>query len=122
MRIIDEKLLNRSYRISTVCMLCGRKGQCEPEHWICRGQGNGRRLDIDINLLAIGRTCHTKVHAGEISKHKVLTTISEREGIAPDQIFADVWHILRLPKETTRTKLQELGLAHYVSPTAAIPA
>jgi hypothetical protein len=120
MIIVDEKLLDRDFRGRHTCGLCGKTRTCEPEHWKCRGLGGGSRLDISINLLAVDRECHTKVHAGSISKEAVQKEIAGREGLTMSEIEDTVWHFLRLSKGTTRNQLMELGLEQYVSPTAKI--
>jgi hypothetical protein len=120
MIIVDEKLLDRDFRGRQVCLLCGKRRECEPEHWVCRGHGGGRRLDISINLLAVDRGCHTKIHAGDISKFEVQRAIAKRENINVVTVYCAVWHFLRLSKGTTRTELKDLELDQYVSPTAKI--
>ena len=64
MKIKDEKTLDL-YRGPGFCEWC--RNWCvrrEPDHIECKGMGGGRRLDIHVNLLALGSSldlhpCHT---------------------------------------------------------------
>jgi hypothetical protein len=122
MIVINELLLDE-FRGPGRCFLCNKKCRIrEPEHWYCRGSGGGARLDISINLLAVGSTrhyqcqCHTLVHQGNISKLTVLEVIAVREQLEPEFIQETIWHLLRLPKGTSREQLIDLGLWWFLSP------
>ena len=65
----DEKTLDL-FRVAGPCEICDRWCQVrEPAHWIAVAQG---RLDLSINLLALGSTsrfscgCHRAAHDGNV--------------------------------------------------------
>lgn len=102
MKVIDEELL-KTCRTSGLCEYCGKSCRSrEPHHLFCRGIGGGGRLDIPINLLALGAAfecpCHRLFHAGKISRLQMLEKIAEREGRTADDIEAEIRLISRTPK------------------------
>ena len=66
--------------------------------------GGGNRLDIRINLIALGSTpkfecpCHRKAEAKIISRDDLLIVVGLREGMAPEDIEAEIWRLQRAPK------------------------
>lgn len=84
MIIPDPKLL-KLFRQPGPCELCHRMcGRREPHHVRARGMAAGRRLDIRINLVALGPAfrcpCHTRYHTtGELQPEDFLTVIAARE-------------------------------------------
>lgn len=104
MRIKDEKLLNE-FRGPGLCELCDRWcNDREPHHVYRRGCGGGTRLDVRINLVAVGKfpacRCHLLVHEGKITQEHVLRIVAEREGMTPDEVQQEIWDLVRKPKET----------------------
>lgn len=102
MKIIDEKLL-KQYRTPGNCEYCNRYCPSrEGHHVTCRGMGGGRRLDIDINLLALGSypycNCHMDYHEGHIDKFSMEAKLAERRGLMQDDIRAVIRALLSLPK------------------------
>jgi hypothetical protein len=133
LRIIDPDLLARC-RAPGRCEWCGIfQTVREPHHLICRSAG--RRLDIPINLIALGsglHPCHTAIHAGNIDKAAVLAVVAARERTTPEDIQAVVWSILRVPKEGRPAQLeaeaatltvaqQELFWSQLVTVAKALP-
>jgi len=57
-RIEDRKLLDTYH--SKPCAACGRAGGSDPAHIRSRGAGGD---DVENNLIALCRPCHTKSHA-----------------------------------------------------------
>lgn len=71
MKIVNEQLLEE-FRQAGKCEWCGNRCRVrEPHHIHARGMGGGNRLDVRINLVALGSTlafqctCHTDHHNGE---------------------------------------------------------
>ncbi len=59
-RIVNKKLLKSK---KGICEICGKKGQTEKHHIKTKGSGGN---DTEENLIEVCRTCHTKIHTGEI--------------------------------------------------------
>lgn len=103
MIIRDEKLLD-FFRGAGACELCG-KGcmRREPHHVIAKGMGGGRRLDIRINIVAVGSSpgmecqCHNNVDTAS-EKSRCLRIIAERERTTVEAIEAATAFILDLDK------------------------
>ena len=106
MKIVDEKMLDL-FRGEGRCELCGKTCKVrEPHHVLARGMGGGRRLDIRLNLIALGSTrnyecqCHSNVDS-ERGLCRSLAAIAKRENVPVNDI-SDVWFfILRLDKDAT---------------------
>jgi hypothetical protein len=103
-KIIDEDLLD-TFRVPGTCEICGKWcRQREPHHIYGRGFGGGSRLDIRYNLLSLGHSqtfqcqCHHDIHAGKISREKLLRIVANREGCQPSDITDEINKILRTPK------------------------
>lgn len=101
MKIIDEALL-QSCRGPGPCEVCGKMCRVrEPLHIFSRGAG---RVDITENILAVGSTlgwqcqCHTKAHAGKISRAELLEISARRHGTTAAEIEAEVYRLRRIPK------------------------
>lgn len=104
MKIINEALLTE-FHSPGPCDICGKFcHEREPHHFRRRGFGGGSRLDISINLLALGSTprwecqCHTRIHAGELTACDELNAIAKREKAEPDDIARALYFIERLDK------------------------
>lgn len=87
--VIKYKSVLEEFRRSPRCHLCLRAtpGGCDPHHILTKGAGSGGRLDHPMNLLALCRECHTKVHmANATYKGRKMTAtdlfsfVAEREG------------------------------------------
>lgn len=105
MRIVDEKLL-RTFRVAGPCEYCKRWCQVrEPHHLFGRGCGGATRLDVRINLIALGSSrlfacqCHQEIHAGRVSREDLLLIVSAREGLLQHQIEEQIYAMRRAPKE-----------------------
>ena len=117
MKISNPSLL-AEYRTPGNCEICGRACQVrEPAHRIAVAQG---RLDVAINLLALGSTrrflcgCHSAVHSGDVKYFRrigkvchdvadidrlMLLTIAVREVKVADDIRDAIYLLRRLPKD-----------------------
>jgi hypothetical protein len=104
LRIIDEAELAK-WRGPGRCEWCGL--WCvvrEPHHLTARGTGSHKRLDIPINLIALGSSaslhpCHRALEDGNGARFRVLEIVAARENTTPEDIEAVVWCLLRIPKE-----------------------
>lgn len=104
MRIIDEATLDL-FRSKSHCEWCGRwTSRPEPHHWIAKGMGGGRRLDVPWNLIALcgpnpmGVGCHRLAEDGHIPRRALLAVIAKRERQPQEAIEAELWEIIRQPK------------------------
>lgn len=102
MTVVDEDLL-ALFRVPGECELCGVFCQArEPHHVWARGMGAGSRLDVRVNLVALGGTfrcsCHSWIHAGFIPKRAVVSVVALREGMTVDGVISAVHRLLRAPK------------------------
>ena len=107
MRIIDDDLLDR-FRSAGRCEICRKQcKQREPHHHRRKGFGSGARLDVAINLVALGSSalfccgCHGSIHAGEIPNEAVLAAIAKREKERPQDIEEALFILERLPKNAS---------------------
>lgn len=81
MKVIDDALL-AEFRNRARCEFCQRpcRTGLDPHHLMARGRGSAFRMDLRINLAALCRLCHRRVHAGEISQAELLAVVAKREG------------------------------------------
>jgi hypothetical protein len=105
-RVVNEDLLEEC-RLPGRCEFCGKYCKVrEPHHLFCNGMGSGSRLDIRINLIALGSTyfwqceCHRLAHAGTISREALLAIVAVREGRTPEQITEEIWRLRRKAKQS----------------------
>lgn len=106
MKILNEPLL-ATYRVAGPCEWCKRWCRVrEPHHIRCRGHGGGGRLDVPVNLVALGSSqmmccsCHTDHHAmKEPTTEDLLAIACQREGILQDQAIELLDFLARCPKE-----------------------
>lgn len=125
MKWIDEDLLN-FFRMGGDCELCLRRCSVrEPHHIIAKGMGGARRLDVRINLIAVGAglscACHTDFHSSPrfSPDEKVLWCLNKV--ILRDHLFChtaiQLHAILRrlafLPGSTTQDELAEMDLLRW---------
>lgn len=105
MKILDEALLDE-FRTVGRCDVCGRS--ClfrEPHHIWARGMGGGGRLDVRINLLAVGQSrtyqcfCHGLIHNGAIKRDDLLLIVARREKTTPGAIRDEINRLRRLDRE-----------------------
>jgi hypothetical protein len=102
--ITDEALLNR-FRGPGPCEWC--KKPCrnrEAAHVFCKGFGGWARLDVAVNVVALGGpwdcNCHGSHHDGNRPlRCDLLAVVAQREGLLQGQIEETVWRLLRTPKE-----------------------
>lgn len=100
----DEKLL-AEFRTAGPCELCYRWcNPREPHHLWGRGVGGGTRLDIRINLIALGSSrgfqceCHTRIGDGNLDNAMAKAKVANREGVSVDDIERRIMLIRRAPK------------------------
>lgn len=118
MKIVNERLLDE-FRTPGNCEWCGKKcRRREPSH--LRGKGQGAyRLDIRINLNALGSTidkqcdCHIRHHAGnEPTYYDLLTIIAQREGVLQDDIEEAVEFLRNISRKdlaTVQSRIAQLS-------------
>lgn len=100
MRIVNEDLLDE-FRAARVCEWCKRKLRypAHPHHVFCKGMGSATRLDIRINLIALGGpwdcNCHGEFHDGNILRCDLLAVVSQREGRLQDEIEREIYALRR---------------------------
>lgn len=107
MIISSEKTLDL-FRTWGRCSWCGKQGQREAAHVFACGRSNANRLDIRINLIALGLgpwaglytcTCHVEHHAGrDPTQRDLLAVVAAREGELQDDIERAVRIIQNLDK------------------------
>lgn len=112
MKIISETTLDL-YRGPGRCEWCKKPcSKREPHHLRCRGQGSSKRIDIPINLIALGSTllfqcsCHTKIGAANIKAFEVLAVVAAREDTTPEAITEVMDLIIRLPKDASENVIR----------------
>lgn len=106
MKILNEKLLEE-FRAPGRCEWCGKRCRVrEPHHIYARGMGGAGRLDVRINLVALGSTlafectCHTDHHAGERPlRDELLAVASAREGVLQRDAEAVIHYLVRLSRK-----------------------
>ncbi len=111
MIIIDEAMI-AAYRLPGNCQWCGLFCSArEAHHLWARGIGGGSRLDIRINLIALGRTqpfplcpCHGEIHAGRIRREDLLLVVAQRDGLLQDEIEMEIYRLLREPGEKPKKR------------------
>lgn len=108
MRIVCEQTLDR-FRGPGLCEHCRKQvAYREPHHLLARGHNAGRRLDVSLNLMALGDwqscACHAKFHDGNLPRCDLIACLSQREGL----VFSEQeWHnamslFVRAPKNPDR--------------------
>lgn len=113
MRIVDPKTL-ALFRGRGLCGYCGRFNCVrEAAHVSARGMGSGKRVDLAINLIALGGVwgcaCHDKSHNGkEPTQEQLLAKVAAREGVSVDQIKECLKNIRNLPKGSSREAWESL--------------
>lgn len=103
------------FRTPGRCAWCGKSCRLrEPAHIFACGMGSGKRLDIRVNLVALGSTlayecsCHTKHHNGQKPTHADLLEIAaRREQTTPEDIVRVVYLLLYLPKQPAARDIRE---------------
>lgn len=99
MQIIDEAVLDQ-FRGVGRCEICQRpQAVRDPHHVMGKGMGGSSQLDIRINLLAVCRWCHVRIHGGNIKREEVLKIVARREQTTPDLIEKELYRLIRTPKE-----------------------
>lgn len=101
MRVADRDLL-REFREPGRCELCLKWcKKREPHHLWAKGMGGGGRLDVRINLIALGSTlewqceCHTRIHNGLVPKIVLMVIVATREAILVDDLEAEMYRLRR---------------------------
>lgn len=88
------------FRAAAECEWCGERnrGRLDPHHLFGRGVGGGTRLDVRINLVALCRQCHGKLHNGNIERAALLMVVAKREQMTVDAVEREYWRLWRKPK------------------------
>lgn len=68
----------------------------QPHHVWAKGMGGAGRMDVAVNLIALDIHCHAAVHAGKITRNKLLTIIAKREGTTVAAIERKIYRLRRL--------------------------
>ena len=103
MKILNPKLLKK-YRTPGPCEMCQRPCQRrQPHHIISRGFGGSKRLDVEINLVALGSafecSCHTRFHStGELQPEDFMQIVARREGVMVWDVQDVLYFLRRLPQ------------------------
>ena len=112
MKIIREETL-ALYRGSGRCQLCGKACKArECHHVLARGMGGGRRLDVALNLLAVGSfpccDCHALIHGGgRIERIMCLEAVAAREGTSWESVEEALHVLARLNGKNSQERLLE---------------
>ena len=100
----DETLL-AEFRTAGPCQWCGRWCAArDPHHIFKRGMGAGGRLDVRINLIALGAkrlficTCHDDADAYRIPRCSLLAKVAARE----QRLQGEIEDELRRLRRTSR--------------------
>ncbi len=106
MVIINEKLLTE-FRTAGPCAYCGRRSSIrQPHHIICRGMGSGKRLDVRINLVALGHAfscpCHADAHRGDIIQADFFAVVAARDNLMQHNIEAVLAALRKIPHRPLR--------------------
>jgi hypothetical protein len=70
------------------CEVCGGFWHPVPHHIYSVGARNG---DIPVNLISLCVECHTKAHAGKLTRNYLLTLTAVREGMDVDSAVAEIY-------------------------------
>jgi hypothetical protein len=102
MKIINDALLMQ-FRGPGACEHCKRWCRMrQPHHLYSRGCGGGQRLDVLINLIALGSAfdcnCHGRLHDGAIMRCDLLAIVAARENTTQDAIERTIYELRRAPK------------------------
>ncbi len=94
--IIRNDYLLEKFRRRLQCECCGKRGYVEAHHLWTRGMGGGGRLDININLIALCRFCHSEFHAGHVARGELLHIVARREHRTVDGITQEILRLRRV--------------------------
>jgi 5-methylcytosine-specific restriction endonuclease McrA len=75
-RLKDPKAIKAARRDR--CELCGNTWMLQVHHIKHKASGGD---DEPRNLICLCAECHTKVHCGEISRHRIRSIVKKREGL-----------------------------------------
>ena len=93
MKIVDEALLLQG-RLAWSCEWCIKWRHCDSAHVFARGRGDVFRLDIQENLVALCRECHTRSHAGgRPTRDDLLLIVAWREKMFVDDLEEWLRHL-----------------------------
>jgi hypothetical protein len=105
MKIVNETILDE-FRTPGRCEFCRQFCPVrEPHHVLARGIGGGGRMDVPVNLLALGATrpfpaclCHGRIHNGRIDRAELLEVIAHRESLDQAEVLDILYRLRRAPK------------------------
>ncbi len=89
-RLTDKKAIKAARK--PYCERCGARASGENHHVVTRGAGGP---DHALNLIQLCQTCHTKAHAGNISKQELFEIIAKREGVPVQDVIDTVRRLQR---------------------------
>ena len=128
MRVISENTLDL-FRTDGRCEFCGIYQRVrEPHHLWARGMDGGRRLDVPINLIALGSSqlmrcsCHTRIQNGQIPAAMVLDIVAKRESMTVEEITAKIWAFQRAPRDNSLCPRCEGKGTYQGTPTSTVMA
>lgn len=119
--ILRNDALLRAFQTPGPCEWCGKMcKQREAAHIFAKGMGGGHRLDIRINLLALGLgawagraaecSCHWGHHNGKSpTRAQMLEVAAKREGTTPEAIEWAILILKRIKAMPTAEQVAELA-------------
>jgi len=72
------------------CEICGTRAYGGAHHVISRGAGGP---DHPLNLIQLCAQCHSKVHAGNISRKRLWEIIARRERMTPEGVEEKLYRL-----------------------------
>ncbi len=115
MKIINETILDE-FRTPGLCHICKQPmRQRDAHHHVRKGAGGGARLDVRINLVAVGATlgfplcpCHSDCQEYRIPAKQVLEIIAAREHQTVEDVEAVLYLLARLDGKASAERLTEM--------------
>jgi hypothetical protein len=118
MKIVNAALL-KQFRTPGYCEICNFYViKREPHHLRRTGMGGNGRLDVRVNLIALGGNlklpdgrerflcrCHRLIHDGKIPAERVLSIVALREKCNPVEI-EEVLHWMRRLVKPTKSQIE----------------
>ena len=96
MKLSCQKVLG-SFNHSKRCEWCGKVLPLQRHHYIARGMGGGRQLDVCINIVLLCAEHHAEAHNGGM-RRQIALVLAIRFETSVEAIDEAIYTILRLPK------------------------